>query len=278
MPARPDLAAAHLEGQVAAARFVKGAPRRVMAPLADLRRAPRRDAPLDTQALHGEEVMVYEEDGEGWAWVQLRRDHYVGYVPAADLGAPGPAPTHKVVALRTFIYPGPSIKLPPREALPFAAYVAIAGQQGDFAVLTDGGHIFARHLAPLDEVVPDPAGTAERFLGAPYLWGGKSALGLDCSGLVQLAFQSAGYECPRDTSMQVKECGTAMPPETLESGLRRGDLVFWRGHVGMMLDATRLIHANAFHMAVAVEPLAEAIARIEGSGGGAVTGLRRISA
>jgi cell wall-associated NlpC family hydrolase len=270
-PARPDLAAAHLRGTVEAARFVEGTVQEVIAGIAPVREAPSHGATLVTEALHGERVTIYESDGEGWAWGQLMADGYVGWLPAAALLAPGPAATHRVAALRTLVFPGPSIKLPPLEALPLGAEVCVTREQDGFAVTAAGGYLPARHLAELDSEETDFVAVAERFLGTPYLWGGKSSLGIDCSGLVQVALTACGVLCPRDSDMQQAALDT--PAEL--STIKRGDLVFWKGHVAVARDSASLIHANAFHMAVAIEPLAEAVARIHAAGSD-VTGVRRI--
>ena len=241
---------------------------------APLRHAPSPDAPLDTEALKGERVTVYEID-EGWARSRLETDGYVGYLPASALGPAGPAPTHKVAALRTLVFPGPSIKLPPVEALPLGARLAVARLEGPFAITVSGGYLPARHLAPLDAMESDFVAVAERFLGAPYLWGGKTSLGLDCSGLVQVALAACGIASPRDSLMQERALGQPLALSAELPILRRGDLVFWMGHVGIVRDEATLIHANAFHMAVAIEPVAEAIARIRAAGG-EVTSVRRL--
>jgi cell wall-associated NlpC family hydrolase len=263
-PARADLAAKHLEGKVQAARYVEGHVREVIEPQAPLRREPRPDAPLDTEALKGERVTIYDSNGEGWAWGQLAADGYVGWLPENALSPPGPAPTHKVTALRTLVFPGPSIKLPPLEALPFGARLAIARIEDRMAVTPSGAYVPAAHLAPLGDNERDFVAVAERFLGTPYLWGGKTALGLDCSGLVQVALTACDVSCPRDSDMQEQALGTAVTTDL--SALRRGDLIFWKGHVAIVRDRETLLHANAYHMAVAVEPIAEAVARIRGAG------------
>ena len=274
-PARPDLADIALEGLVEAERFVAGAPGRVRVPSAPLRRAPRPDSGIDTEAVMGDAVSVYEVK-DGFAYVQLTHDGYVGYLPAEAVGAADPAPTHRVRALRTFLYPAPDLKRPNRGHLGLGAAVAAEGQEGDYLRLADGSFVFAPHCEPVGWREPDVAGTAERLVGTPYLWGGRTSLGLDCSGLVQLALDLAGLACPRDADQQERALGRPLPLDDL-GGLRRGDLVFWRGHVGMMLDAGRLIHANGHHMAVAAEPLAAAVARIRENSYGPVTSLRRIS-
>ncbi len=272
-PARPGLADIRLRGSVEAARYVEGRPRRVVVASAPLRRRPSPDSGTDTEVLLGDAVTFYEE-AEGHAFVQLERDGYVGYLPAGSLGPADPAPTHGVTALRTFLYPEPDLKRPPLGFLSLGARLAVTGLAGEY-LETPQGFVFAEHCAETGSTEPDFAATAERLVGVPYLWGGRwGGLGLDCSGLVQLSLHLAGRDCPRDADMQ--ETGLeAIAPDGAD-GLRRGDLVFWKGHVGLMLDGTRLIHANGFHMAVAVEPLAQARARILAKSYGAVTSIRRL--
>jgi cell wall-associated NlpC family hydrolase len=273
-PARADLAAAHLRGKVEAARFVEGNKKRVVSSSAPVRRRPEPDAPLDTEALHGERVTVYEATDEGWSWGQLERDGYVGWLPSSELGDEGPPPTHRVSALRTLIFRAPDIKQPPLAPLSFGSRMFVARRNGDFAVTEAGGFVPARHLVPLAEREPDFVTAAERFIGTPYLWGGRSSLGIDCSGLVQVSLQAAGIECPRDSDMQAA-FGSAIPFSGDTNALRRGDLVCWRGHIAIVSAPGRLLHANAFHMAVAEEPLNEAIERIRKSGF-EVTTVRRV--
>ena len=270
-PARPHLADLRLRTIVAAERYVSGAPRRVVVPAAPLRRTPASDSGVETEALLGDPVSFYAEE-DGHAFVQLGRDGYVGYLPAGSLGPASPEPTHRVTALRTFLYPAPDLKRPPRAHLSLGARIVATGEAGAY-LESPGGYVFARHCAPVDACAPDYAGTAERLVGTPYLWGGRTSLGLDCSGLVQLCLDMAGLPCPRDADMQEGALGHALPL-ALEA-LRRGDFVFWRGHVGVMLDAATLVHANGHHMAVAVEPLDGAVARILETYG-PVTGLRRL--
>jgi cell wall-associated NlpC family hydrolase len=273
-PARADLAAKHLEGKITAARFVEGRVMEVIEPQAPLRREPRPDVPLDTEALKGERVTIYDSNAEGFSWGQLAADDYVGWLPSSALAPAGPAPTHKVAALRTFAFPGPSIKLPPLEALPLGATLAVVRVTDRMAVTASGGFVPALHLRPVGEYVQDFATVAERFLGVPYLWGGKTALGLDCSGLVQVALQACGIACPRDSDMQERALGAVVGDRAAPE---RGDLIFWKGHVAIVRDRDTMIHANAYHMAVAIEPIAEAVARISAAGS-EVTAIKRITA
>jgi cell wall-associated NlpC family hydrolase len=257
---RPDLAASALRGQVAADRYVDGTPASVVVGHAALRRAPIDAAPMDTEILFGQRATVYETR-EGWAWVQCTLDSYVGYIRTEALSAEVVAASHRVAVPRTWVYPAPDIKAPPVLALPMNARLTVAGSEGRFAAF-DHGFVVADHLRPIAEPEPDFVAVAEQFLGAPYLWGGKTWAGLDCSGLVQVALEAAGHVAPRDTDLQQAAVGKAVPG----SDLQRGDLVFWRGHVGAMLDAETLLHANAHHMQVAREPLSVARARIAQTG------------
>lgn len=263
--ARPDLADIRLKGRVEAATFVAGRAARIAAPLVDMRRAPKADAGLDTQLLRGAGVSVFDV-ADGWAWVQADHDGYVGYIEAVALAEGGAAPTHVVSATRTFLYPGPDMKLPRAAALSLGSTVAVTGwvetRGTRYAVLDRGEAVFAGHLAPIDSVVPDFVAIAESLLGTPYLWGGVSAFGIDCSGLVQLSMRMAGRAVLRDSDQQAATLGEPFDPGPGLSGMRRGDLVFWKGHVGIMTDAAMLLHANGHTMTVASEPLAAAVERI----------------
>lgn len=262
---RPDLADSRLEGRVTAARFVAGRPARVIEAVLPLRRQPRPDAGLDTEALYGEPVTIFDVDDEGWAWVQLDRDGYVGYAPVGGLlPGEGPAPTHKVQALRTFLYPAASIKEPPLGWLSYGSEVAIvreaeAPNGRRFGITAGGGAIVLHHLAARDALETDAVAVAERFLGTPYLWGGKSSLGIDCSGLVQTALGALGIAVPRDTDMQEATVGRDVGLD--RAGWRRGDLMFWPGHVALVRDAATIVHANGKDMAVAVESIDGVLAR-----------------
>ncbi|WP_127088530.1 C40 family peptidase [Aquabacter cavernae] len=257
-PARTDLAAEALRGQVEAPRYVQGHHRVVAEPVVPVRHAPFSVASLDTEALLGESVTVYDQDAEGWSWVQLEADGYVGYMPSEMLRVPVEPATHKVCAPRTFLFPGPDIKMPPLATLPFGARLSVLDGGERFLRLA-AGFVFTRHAVPLDARETDVVEVATRFLGTPYLWGGRSALGLDCSGLVQTALVACGLDCPRDSDMQEKALGLPVP---LDGPFQRGDLLFWPGHVALVEDPQTLLHANAFHMMVAREPLAPALARI----------------
>jgi cell wall-associated NlpC family hydrolase len=272
-PARGDLAAKYLEGKVAASRFVSGETLEVTDAIAPVREQPSADAMLLTQALRGERVTIYDRDGEGWAWGQLDGDGYVGWLPEQALTKPVAAPTHRVSAIRTFAFPGPSIKLPPSDALVMGSLLTIAREDGVFAVTREGWHLPKRHISEIGRNEPDFVAVAERFVGTPYLWGGKSSLGVDCSGLVQLALAAAGIGCPRDSDMQQDALGRSLEPAEAKH-LQRGDLIFWKGHVAIARDATSIVHANAHHMATVIENTADAIARITQAGSD-VTAIKR---
>jgi hypothetical protein len=271
---RGDIAAKSLEGKVVATRFVEGVLYEVASPQAPLRGEPRLDALLDTEALKGERVMVYDSNENGWSWGQLVDDDYVGWLPTDALRPAGAPTTHTVSAVRTLVFPGPDIKLTPIETLSFGCRLPIARIHQQFAVTADNGFVPLLHLGDQAYRETDFVAVAERFVGTPYLWGGKTSLGLDCSGLTQLALGSVGIAWPRDTLMQ-EPLGARIEPAADFSNLVRGDLIFWIGHVAIVRDSATLIHANAHHMAVAIEPIAEAVTRIRASGS-EISSVRRL--
>ncbi len=277
---RPDLADERLKGRVEANRFVSATPARIISPVARLFRRPAPDAPLDTEGLRGDAVRIFETGDEGWNWVQLGPDGYVGWMAAADLGPPDPEPTHRVTVPRTLLFSRPDIKSPLLEILPLGASVAVKGEARDhnaaYALVEPAGAIVRQHLGAVGDYAEDFVAVAETLVGTPYLWGGNSAFGIDCSGLVQLALRMAGRRAPRDSDMQEATLGKPLPFASGLPRLRRADLVFWKGHVGIMLDAERLLHANVHHMAVASEPIGEAIARLEAADC-PVTSIRRLA-
>jgi cell wall-associated NlpC family hydrolase len=256
---RPDVADARLEGKVSATRFAEGRPHTVTSALVDMRGAPHGAASQTTQALMGEAAAVFEIEN-GWAWCQFERDGYVGYVPVDALSEGHVQPTHRVSVPSTFLYPAADLKTAPYAAVYMNSPLAVVEADEKWSRIADGRYVFTRHIRSCDAVATDPAGIAVLFEHSPYLWGGRTRLGLDCSGLIQTAFQACGIACPRDTDMMEREFGQPLAFDA--AVLRRGDLVFWKGHVGMMLDGERLIHSNGHHMMTVIEPLSDALKRI----------------
>lgn len=264
-PARGDFAAKYLEGKVKAARFVAGEEFEISEAVAPLRNGPSSDAELATQALLGERVTIYDRNGEGFAWGQLGGDGYVGWLPDRALAKPGAAATHKVTAIRTFAFPGPSIKLSPADTLAMGTTLTVLREEGSFLVTRQNWYLPRQHVGGIDEMAEDFVAVAERFVGTPYLWGGKSSFGIDCSGLVQVSLNAAGTGCPRDSDMQRDGLGRALDAAEARR-LQRGDLIFWHGHVAIARDADSIVHANAHHMATVIEDARGAIARIKAAG------------
>lgn len=269
-PLRDGVAGQALEGLAPAEVYLEP---RIMAcvfPAAGIYRAPEPASEMMDQLVFGELFEVLEDEAGGFVWGQARRDGYVGFVAAERLAAPAPAPTHRISALRTYAFAEASIKSRAAGPYPMNALAAVEAEEGRLCKVTGAGWMPSAHLTPVGIFEAEPAAVAERFLGAPYLWGGRGSLGLDCSGLIQQALYACGRACPRDTDQQA-ELGQAVE----RAAFARGDLVFWKGHVAMGLDETGIVHANAHHMAVAIEPLEEAISRIRDAGGGEPISFRR---
>ena len=264
-PARPDLAASSLKGQVKAARFVDGEDAAVTRGRLSLRANPSDGAGQVSELLFGEAVSVYERK-DGWAWLQAKADSYVGYAREDGLGSSFLADARVVLPL-TPLLSAPDVKSPLLDLLPLNARVKRGSQEGNFVGVAHG-FVFTRALAPAGDAARDFVAVAEHFMGVPYVWGGKTFQGLDCSGLIQTALQAASVACPRDTDMMEQALGHAMARDQV----KRGDLIFWKGHVGVMCDGQILLHANAFHMQVTSEPLDVAVARINTP----VTSIKRL--
>lgn len=268
--ANARVAAEELRGEVDAPRFAPGTAMRVTVPVADLRTAP--DGARDRQLLYGQRVRILEIH-DGWAFGAALRDGFVGYLAADDLG-PEVTPTHRVAVPATHLYPGPDLKRREQAWLSFGSELRVVSATGDWFETSEGLFVPKPHLRPLNAAFADPVTVAQMHFGVPYLWGGNSAAGIDCSGLVQVACLAAGLPCPGDSDQQEAALGETLPPGTPP---RRGDLYFWKGHVAIAVDAETLVHANAHAMAVAYEPITAATARIAAQGEGPVTRRARLS-
>jgi cell wall-associated NlpC family hydrolase len=251
-------------------------PMRLCAAVAALRARPDPSAGIDTELIYGETVRCFS-DQEGWSYIQADRDSYVGYISSNALEAIAKPATHRVKVLRTYIYQMPSIKTPDPLLIPQGALLSVKEFIKDFAVLDQGGYVYAAHCDPIDLHQPDYVSVMEAYLGTPYFWGGRTSLGLDCSGLVQTGLREAGIPAPRDSDMLERFFTESLPIRKTLSGLKRGDAVFWKGHVGVMRDSKRLLHSNGFHMQVASEPLIEAAERILQKSFGPITSIKRLA-
>ncbi len=261
MPRRADCADSDVHGQDL----------QVTAPVADLLRSP--EGGIERQVLFGHEFRVFETKArDGFACGQVKSDGYMGYVDRSALG-PVHAVTHKITALSTHLYSLPDMKSPTHGNLPFAARINVIAQSGDYLTLFGGRYVPRQHVGTIDTFEDDYVRVMENFLGIPYLWGGNSTRGMDCSGAVQLALQACNTPCPRNSHKQEESLGRQLEPG---AGLQRGDLIFWKGHVGVMVDDSNIIHANATHMAVALEPLDIASKRIAATQTGDITSIRRV--
>lgn len=272
---REDLAAKELEGVVDAGGFSEGELQQIVAQSTGFRATPDKQAPLVTEGLFGETVKIFEQNSE-WSWGQLQRDGYVGYLATEDLTHELTSSTHFVSAPCTFVFSQPDIKSQPALMLSLNSNVQVTDEDGNFLRIGKIGFIYKRHLSASGERASDYVSIAEKFCGTPYLWGGCQRMGIDCSGLVQMSMMSAGIRTPRDSDMQEEELGEIIEGSGARKILKRGDLVFWSGHVGIMCNGQDMVHASAFHMSTEIEPLDLAIVRIRQSGK-QVSSFRRLS-
>jgi cell wall-associated NlpC family hydrolase len=267
---RDDRADIRLRPMLTDREFVSGRPAVIAAPVVDFRDAPAAESECVSQGLYGETVSVFE-DRDGWSWVQADLDDYVGYVQSSTLEAVHVQPTHMVAAQRSYRYTGPDLRFPVVDTLSIGSRLKVAGQAETrgtrYAVLEDGTAVVAGHLRPVGESEADYVDAAMRFLHSPYLWGGRSGFGVDCSGLIQLSMMMAGRSILRDTDMQAESVGTLLAKGPGIPDLMRGDLVFWKGHVAIMTDRDTMLHASGHSLTVTLEPIGAAVDRIAASYG-----------
>jgi len=270
MPTNGTVAHTSLKGIVEADRYTEGRWMMVQQPIANLSETPRGGR--TSQLVFGERFLVLDTE-DGFAFGQCERDGYVGYMISGALTGAEPA-THWVISPATHLYPRPDMKSPPDVCLYFGSQVKVTAEKGQFRRIHTGHFMPSQHLMPIKARFADPVGIADLFLGTPYLWGGTSRWGIDCSGLVQACLHACGLDCPRDSDQQEAQLGEAIPPD---AALKRGDLIFWKGHVGMMASDRMLLHANARHMSVAYEPLKDAAAELSANDFGEITARKRLA-
>ncbi len=267
-PYRSDIAAVGLENTVESERYVQGVPKQVISASAAIRSGPDESAVRCSEALFGEEFTVYE-DLEGWSWGQLSRDDYVGYILSSHLGGISSSVTHRINVPSTYLFRQPDLKSPPIATISLNSLIRLRDttDPGKFLAVMPEGYIYRDHISGTQSFVSDYVDLAETFVGTPYLWGGCQRCGVDCSGLVQMSLAAAGIRAPRDSDMQEEDLGNKLGADFTREQLKRGDLIYWKGHVGIMCDTKNLLHANAFHMRTVIEPLSLAEVRIAESAG-----------
>ena len=280
-PYRPEIASSDLEGKVIAKKFVDGKILRVSSQSSLLWAQPNKDQPITSELLFGENVAVFESISEDWSWVQNQTDCYVGWIKSNSLCEANSEITHTVSALRTYLFPKPEHKLVPIGIISYGSRLSVVNEHVErgtkYAILADGSAVIQKHIRPIEEYSSDFVAEAEKFIGAPYLWGGRTSIGLDCSALVQLTLNRIGVDCPRDSDLQENVIGEGLDISTGLPELQRGDLIFWNGHVAIMLDSMKLIHANAYTMSVEIELAELVIDRIMTQSSAGVTSVRRLS-